>query len=89
MAWEQEPESETSLGGSAPSERSGGERREIRPAWWTMQVLGKYTPVDLSIRVTKGQNPSKHAEYMQVLKTLLKSSGVQVSQSAFKDCIFC
>ena len=39
-----------------------------------MQVLGKYTPVDLSIRVTKGQNPSKHAEYMQVLKTLFSAN---------------
>ena len=51
------------------------------------EVLGKYIPVDLSIRVIMGQNP-KHAEYMQVLKTLLKSSGVQVSQSAVR-LIFC
>lgn len=29
-----------------------------------------------------GHNPSKYAEYMPVLKTLLKSSGVQVSLSA-------
>ena len=32
-----------------------------------------------------GQNPSKHSDYMQVLKTLLKSSGVEISQSPFKE----
>ena len=96
--WLVEPDSTSGMGTGTwkrnqprrlSSERSGGERREIPPVRWTMQVLGKYTPVDLSIRVTKGQNPSKHAEYMQVLKTLMKSSGVLVSQSAFKDFIFC
>ena len=31
-----------------------------------------------------GQNPYKHSDYMQVLKTLLKSSGVEISHSSFK-----
>ena len=31
-----------------------------------------------------GQNPSKHSDYMQVLKTLLKSSEVEISHSSFK-----
>ena len=63
---------------------SGREHREIRPARRTRKVLGKYTPVDLSVRVTMGQNPSKHSDYMQVLKTLLRSSGVEISHS-FKN----
>ena len=29
-----------------------------------------------------GQNPSKHSDYMQVFKTLLKSSGVEISHSS-------
>ena len=32
-----------------------------------------------------GKNPSKHSDYMQVLKTLLKSSGVEISHSSFKN----
>jgi len=31
-----------------------------------------------------GQNPSKHSDYMQVLNTLLKSFGVEISHSSFK-----
>ena len=58
---------------------------EIWPAQQTRKVLGKYTPVDLSIRVTKGQNPSKHSDYMQVLKTLLKNLRVEISHSSFKE----
>ena len=41
--------------------------------------------MDLSVRVTMGQNPSKHSDYMQVLKTLLRSSGVEISHSSFKN----
>ena len=82
MAPEQGSESESSLRGYAPS---SGEHREILPARQTSEVLGKYTPEYLSIRVTMGQNPSKHRDYIQVLKTLLKSSGVEISQSPFKE----
>ena len=32
-----------------------------------------------------GQNPSKHCDYMQVLKTSFKSSGVEISHSSFKE----
>lgn len=32
-----------------------------------------------------GQNPLKHSDYMQVLKTSLKSSGVEISHSSFKE----
>ena len=32
-----------------------------------------------------GQNPSKHSDYMQVLKTSFKSSGVEISHSSFKE----
>ena len=68
MAWEQEPERETSLGGSAPSgaAENAGKSGQLRRG----RNLGKHTPADLSIRVTMGQNPSKHSDYMQELKTL-------------------
>ena len=49
------------------------------------KVVGKLTAADLSVRVTMGQNPSKHSYYMQVLKTLLKSSGVEIYHSSFKE----
>ena len=32
-----------------------------------------------------GQNPSKHSDYMQVVKTLLKSSAFEISHSSFKE----
>ena len=35
-----------------------------------------------------GQNPSKHSDCMQVLKTLLKSSEVEISQSSFKELFY-
>ena len=35
-----------------------------------------------------GKNPSKHSDYMQVLKTLLKSSGVEISHSSFKELFY-
>ena len=31
------------------------------------------------------QNPSKHSDYMQVLKTLLKGLGVEISHTSFKE----
>ena len=31
------------------------------------------------------QNPSKHSDYMQVLKTLLKGLGVEISHTSFKQ----
>ena len=32
-----------------------------------------------------GQNPSKHSDYIQVLKTLLKSLAVEIFHSSFKE----
>ena len=49
-----------------------------------MKVLDKYTPVDLSIRDTIGQSPSKNADYTVLLKTLLRSSGVKVKEENFQ-----
>ena len=50
-----------------------------------MKVLGEDTPVDLSIRDTMGRSPSKHADYIMLLKTLLHSSGVQVKEENFGE----
>ena len=45
-------------------------------------------PCGFVSRVKMGQNPSEHSDYMQVLRTLFKSSGVEVSHSSFKK-LFC
>ena len=50
-----------------------------------MKVLGEYSPLDLSIRDTMEQAPSKHADYMVLLKTLLHSSGVKVKEQNFQE----
>ena len=41
--------------------------------------------MDLSIRDTMGQSPSKHADYIMLLETLLYSSGVQVKEENFRE----
>lgn len=46
---------------------------------------GGYTPVDLKIWVTMGQSSSKHADYILLLKTLLRSSGVKVKDENFQE----
>ena len=50
-----------------------------------MKVFGEYTPVDLSIRDMMGQSPSKHADYVALLKTLLRNSGVKVKEENFHE----
>ena len=49
-----------------------------------MKVLDKYTPVDLSVRDTIGQSPSKYSDYIVLLKTLPHSSGVKVKEENFQ-----
>ena len=51
----------------------------------TVEVLGEYTPMDLSIRDTMGQSPSKHSDYTVLLKTLLHSSGVKVKEENLQE----
>ena len=41
--------------------------------------------MDLSIRDTMGQSPSKHADYTVLLKTLLHSSGVKVKEENLQE----
>ena len=50
-------------------------------------MLGEYTPLDLSIRDTMEQAPSKHADYVVLLKTLLRSSGVKVKEQNFQELL--
>ena len=77
---EQGPESGTSLEARLLAAENAG---KSGPLWRKRNNLGKHTPPDLSIRVTMGQNPSKHSDCMQVLKTLLKSSEVEISSILF------
>ena len=56
-----------------PAERS----EDSESTWWVHSV-------DLSFRDTMRQFPSKNADYIVLLKTLLRSSGVKVKEENFQ-----